>query len=233
MLQYFDSRITKNNPSIFEHIQGKFWNTIVTYVLDRRFRKSYNLRNWIKEQITNPSEVVLKELKEVPHHPNDYDRQALEILKWVTARTKYTGDHKTWGVLEKWQTAEETIQLRTGDCEDGAILIYVLSVLKGIPPNRLLIMAGNVYDPFTKKTAGHAWVAYRPYSYPLNPVFLDWCYYYNPNKMDVRSKFYVDSKNNIHEYQGDIEGREVDSNYYTMWFAFNSEVSHRNLIYIL
>lgn len=48
------------------------------------------------------------------------------ILEWVSDNIVYKEDMDTWGVGDYWQTPEETIVLRTGDCEDFTILAMAL-----------------------------------------------------------------------------------------------------------
>ena len=46
------------------------------------------------------------------------------ICKWIESNIEYKSDSEVWGVGDYWQTAEETLRLKTGDCEDFAILAY-------------------------------------------------------------------------------------------------------------
>ena len=231
MLQYWDKRITENRPELYAHIQKKHFSSLVRYVIDSRYRTSVKLTPWIKGMVENPGNEVTNFLNVIPKGRNQ-EETVMNTFKAVTGHVRYTGDHKQWKRSEYWQTAAETIKLAKGDCEDGAIAIYVLCRLQGVPANRLLLMAGSVHDPFTNKIAGHCWVGYRPDNYPLNWVFLDWCYYYTPDSPLIRSKFYVFGKK-ITEYKGDYEGIKVEkSNYYNIWFAFNDEKSYNTLLYM-
>jgi hypothetical protein len=46
-----------------------------------------------------------------------------DLLLWVSVFIKYTSD----GYFDNWQTPEETLDLRSGDCEDKAALFLFLS----------------------------------------------------------------------------------------------------------
>lgn len=49
-------------------------------------------------------------------------KNAREIESWVKANIKYNSDEKLHGEQDYWQTPEETMVLRQGDCEDYAFL---------------------------------------------------------------------------------------------------------------
>lgn len=161
-------------------------------------------------------------VKEIPTHTNP-DYQMHEILRWTIRNIKYERDSKVWKLNERWQTPEETAKLRTGDCEDGAILMYALARKKGIPTNRLMIFAGSVVG------GGHAWLGYKPTSYPLNWAFMDWCYWADQRMYDTRNLYYINGKT-IHGYKhshGQVSGSY--NNYLNMWFCFNEERGHHSL----
>jgi hypothetical protein len=100
--------------------------------------------------------------------------------------------------------------------------MYLLARIKGVPANRLLIMAGGVLAGDGASQGGHAWLGYRPTYYPLNWVFLDWCYY--PDISDIENKeiYTIDGKTIT-----DSMGETII--YQRIWFAFNEDVSFREL----
>jgi hypothetical protein len=49
-------------------------------------------------------------------------KDARDIETWVKANIKYNSDEKLHGERDYWQTPEETMVLRQGDCEDYAFL---------------------------------------------------------------------------------------------------------------
>lgn len=179
----------------------------IAYIMDRRYRKAVNVSSWIKPQVNNASEDLKAiALEETKKYRND-DTKALALLRYIKRNITYTSDHKVWGVTEKWQTAQETFDLKTGDCEDGAILLYVLCRLSGIPVYKLKLVAGDVVG------GGHCWLMYR--SQPHWGVFLDWCYWYSGTSVSSRPVFYINDK--------EIKGE--DERYKTMWFAFDENHS--------
>ena len=122
-------------------------------------------------------------------------------------------------MTEKWEGARDVFDTRKGDCESGALLMYVLCRLAGIPASKLWIMCGDV------KGGGHAWLSYIPDEYPLNFAFMDWCYWYKQYSIPLRNKFTIQNKA-IHEYKRD--GEKVSSDYYKLWFVFNEDKSYRD-----
>ena len=188
--------------------------SIVRYIIDSDYRKSVYLKPWIEEQVKNPSQELLNFVDLIPSS-SDPNTQMVQILKYVKSYITYKSDQKVWNMPEKWQTANVTFEKRTGDCEDGAVLMYVVARLKGIPTNRLLLVAGTVFDPMRKKDGGHCWLAYRWQPFVL--TFMDWCYYYDKRSTSTRIKYYIaDTK---------IKS-PLDKNYKNMWFCFNEKATY-------
>jgi len=179
---------------------------VIKYFMDHRYRKVIKVSSWLLKQLSAPSDDIYIIASKFKRYKTQ-DAKVRAILRWVKANIKYTTDHKTWKTGEKWQTAEETLQLRTGDCEDGAILIYILARLTGVGTHKLKLMAGDVDG------GGHCWLAYKPQPHWM--VFLDWCYWYDDRGIASRNRFLINDTTIF----GD------DCRYYDMWFAFNEEHS--------
>jgi len=220
--------MTKNNDAIFEYIQSKYFEKFVRYVIDSKYRKAVHLKSWLKAQSEQPK-IDVETFSDTIHDFKNVDAQITEILRTIKKKVTYKTDTVLWGFMEKWQTAFETVSSMKGDCEDGAILMYIIARLHGVPANRLLLFAGTVYDPYRKKYGGHCWLGYRSKNYQLNWTFQDWCYYYDNRGCNVRNKFYIKDKK-IHEYKLVGNGyRKVASNYIEIWFGFNEEGSYTSL----
>jgi hypothetical protein len=197
---------------------------IVAYLLNSSYRQSVTLTPWLEEMVetdTDASRTALEAIrKDFPYDPLDYDSVVLSVLKWAVMRFKYVSDKTVWKLDERWQTSEESLALMTGDCEDGAILMYVLCRKIGVPANQLMLFCGSVLG------GGHCWLGYRPLDYPLNFVFLDWCYWSDTHSVLNRSLFYIQDKT-IVEYTNQSDTyTSTKSNYYSIWFVFNSELSY-------
>lgn len=193
---------------LFDIVNDSYLKTKILYYINSNVKSSVDLKRWLNTILQNNIDI------EIPTRDN-YDLQVIECLKYVKNNIKYKGDINSWNTTEYWQTPQETLDRLTGDCEDGAILMYILCRLKGIPANRLLIFCGSVNG------GGHCWLGYKPQEYPLNFVFLDWCYWYNNNSVELRNKFYIHN-NIIYEYSYDSL---KNSNYYNIWFAFNENTN--------
>ncbi len=78
----------------------------------------------------------------------------IQIYKFVRDEIKYVDDYLTYDYrFEYWQFPEETLRLRTGDCEDQAILLCTLLRAKGYEPEEVKVVFG-----LTSSNTGHAWV---------------------------------------------------------------------------
>jgi len=221
----FSDRFVKKNPQIYEFVNNNYLDSFIQYIINSKYRKIVGLESWISSQVSNKSEILDNVLKKIKNY-QDCDVQMIAILRYVVKNVKYKRDSVVWDMMEYWQTAEETINKRSGDCEDMSILMYVLARLKGVPSSRLFLFCGDVKNHNTKSTSGHCWLGYKANNYPLNFVFLDGCYYYNDKQCNVRNKFNIDGKK-IFEFKFDKFKHNLlnESNYSRLWFAFNEDKS--------
>lgn len=206
---------TKKYPEIFEFVEAKSLWYPIYYILDSGLRKSVNLQNWFQNIVSNPCDELIKIANTIKDNDNP-DYTVTDILHWVNKNITYVQDNVKWKLAERWQTPEETLSLRTGDCEDGAILIAALVHYKKVPSNRWLINCGDVVG------GGHAYFSYKPSEYPLNWCFMDWCYYYDGAVPEDRTKYYIKDAT--------IYG---DAQYQKLWFAFNDKKSYKGLLNIV
>jgi hypothetical protein len=65
-----------------------------------------------------------------------------DIRDWVALNIDYMPDEERWGVNMYWQTPEETLFLRTGDCKDFAVLSVSLFRAYGIDPEQVYVVLG-------------------------------------------------------------------------------------------
>ncbi len=86
-----------------------------------------------------------------PDQPAKDDFDA--IRDWVAYNIEYKLDEDVHGVTDYWQTPEETLDLRTGDCEDFAILLCTLLRAYGIGKEHIYIAIG-----VDNKGYGHAFL---------------------------------------------------------------------------
>lgn len=97
-----------------------------------------------KDLITVDNQLVIEHLQgivgEPPYEPTKSGFDA--IRNWVANNISYKLDEEQWGVIEYWQTPEETLSLRTGDCEDYAILLCTLLRAYGIDEEQVYVTIG-------------------------------------------------------------------------------------------
>ena len=210
----FSKAIMDRNPEVFKYVENSYPEKFVAYLLHSDYRQAVDLEPWIRSQLLTPCAAAVDLAKNITTGVGD-DETVLNVLQAVIHRINYVPDQNVWKMPEYWQTAEETLQLNTGDCEDGAILAYVLCRLKGIDADKLMLMCGDVVG------GGHCWLAYRPYCYPLNWAFLDWCYWATEKPIVKRTLFYVEDK----KIYGELPTGMAENNYQQLWFAFNEEHS--------
>lgn len=129
-----------------------------------------------------------------------YDEMALAALQLVRKNIKYTSDIKVEGVDEYWQEWCETWELKTGDCEDGSILLANIMMALGIPYWRIRLNAGDVNG------GGHAYVTYCRQT-DDEFVVLDWCYWPNDKPVSERA---------LHKDEENYSGHS-----YGIWWSWN------------
>jgi predicted transglutaminase-like cysteine proteinase len=167
------AKLRKDNTldKVLSYIKDKtLFNTIVKWVTNWKYKNvRVNLCEWVKENAIVPEEVQndLKHLKEAPLS----DKTIQEVLLYVRSNLTYKGDKEVWEVNEYWQPTTITWRKKTGDCEDGAILIYAILNWLGYSDDRVFIVAGDV------KGGGHCYVVYMDEDALEYPI--DWCYWYN------------------------------------------------------
>jgi hypothetical protein len=64
-----------------------------------------------------------------------------DIRDWVALNIDYMSDEERWGE-DYWQTPEETLSYRTGDCEDFSILLCSLLRAYGIDAEQVYVALG-------------------------------------------------------------------------------------------
>jgi len=139
----------------------------------------------------------------IPNLPSglSYDECAVSALRWVHNNISYVSDSSSEGYSEYWQFPFETLTLKTGDCEDGAILIANIMLKAEVPYWRIRLNAGDV------KGGGHAYVTYLREA-DSKWYVLDWCYWYEKSLANFGIK----------------EFKDLDK-YYGIWFSWNLKYS--------
>jgi hypothetical protein len=212
---------------IVDVIGDSFIDRFITYVFNSDYRKAIEIKKWL-------SDAFLASYDEINTTANligqgsTHDETMIRILKWVENNITYVGDMNNWSMSEHWNTPKETLDLKEGDCEDGAVLMMALALKLGIPEGRLLLWTGDALG------GGHCSLLYKPGDYPLDWTMMDWCYFPTFSSIGFRSMFRIKG-NTIMEYKinnDGISGTQVKtSKYESIWFLFNRKHSYLRMDY--
>ena len=190
---------------LFQKRQWKFLST-VWYMIDWRNRKLKNLQSWANANkgMLDDDPVIKPFIDSLNVYGKENHRKAISILRFVHKHLKYVSDSKVWSCGEMWQTPSTTWHLRTGDCEDGAILINELLRMANVPEVQREVRVGDV------EGGGHA---YAVYSSELDGLEyeLDWCYNYDSSPLTSREPLFR------------------KTNYLARWFGFNECFSYKKI----
>jgi len=233
----YDDRIIERFGDFAQHVNQNFVRKLVTYAVNGDYRRAVDLKPWLEAQVAHPALSVVDFLNNYLCDVKGWsdDNKALAVQRAVQQHISYVTDSQRWSTPEYWATADETLSKtmvvngvtfgpREGDCEDGAILIYVLCRLLDIPSDHLFLWCGDVVG------GGHCCCVYRPRNYPLNFRFLDWCYWPLPDPMDNCTLYSIIGNDVIGERV--ISGTQtgfLDRNYIKMWFLVNENESFLSL----
>jgi hypothetical protein len=150
-------------------------------------------------------------LKKVISHYNlkgsTHDETVHNIQKWVVQHITYLGDNINNYTMEYWQFPFETLADKTGDCEDGSLLMASMAINAGVPAFRVRVVAGMVQPAPTAPEGGHGYMSYLRET-DNQWVIIDWCYL-EDSSVPVSLK-------PLHK---------VNQFYKEVWFSFNHEFS--------
>ena len=111
------------------------------------------------------------------------DPIAAEVNRDISSKISYKSDIEAHGVKDYWQSPRQTLQLKTGDCEDFAILqANILHTKYNIPSSKIK------YAYFKNSVEGHMVVLY-------NNIIIDYDGVYEFSKIYKERFAYVMSFN--------------------------------------
>lgn len=218
-MNWFDKLITKLYESIpkeeeptprcdilKDYYNNKYPSEPVYYtgrvMLGSNTRFKVDVRNFFTLNDENLNNIV-KVLKLGSQTDN---QKALNCLKWLISNFPYKSDNTNYKQNEFWCMPYESLAKKSGDCEDGAILLANLLIIAGVPNWKVRITTGYVVEPSTKKQVGHAYVTFFDED-KEKWVILDWCYYPNLKNITDRGEY------------------KKETMYDSIWFSFNDENS--------
>jgi len=106
-----------------------------------------------KGYITPNNSTVQSTLNYIIANKPWYRTEFGAIQEWINSNISYAEDLTVHGTGEYFQYPSETITLKTGDCEDYAILFVTLLRAYGVPADSVYAVAGYGLH------VGHVWVA--------------------------------------------------------------------------
>jgi hypothetical protein len=120
--------------------------------------KNAVIRQTLKEQVRPYARTLKREGDSLfeARELGAFDFRAAVIERWVGEQIKYRGKQGA----DPWQFPEETLTLRSGDCEDLAFLIASLLLGSGISGYHVRVALGEVRVG-ERRRFDHAWVVYK------------------------------------------------------------------------
>lgn len=179
MDKFGETVLNRKNEIFTDQFRTAGFN-LFDYLINWKTRKRVSLTPWLKSQIDSPFANGL--IAENKWKDMSADDTALAILRFVKRVYTYEGDSETWGTPEAWATFEESYAKKKGDCEDGAIAIFVLCRKSGIPERNIKLVAGDVQG------GGHCYVVYT--AEDGVEYVLDWCYWPDVQGFETRPMYW-------------------------------------------
>lgn len=113
----------------------------------------------MKQYVTPDNSAVKALVDDILHKELKVFSDFEELRDWASWYITYKFDSDVHSVSEYWQLPAETLELRTGDCEDFAILLCSMLRAYGVPSNQVYVAGGYGED----KTRGHAYLVEKWY----------------------------------------------------------------------
>lgn len=122
-------------------------------------RPSTRISEQVKRYVTPDDPAVKALVDDILHKELKVFSDFEELRDWASWYIAYKSDQEIHGKSEYWQFPEETLELRTGDCEDFAILLCSMLRAYGVPSDQVYVACGFGED----KTRGHAYLVEKWY----------------------------------------------------------------------
>ena len=160
----------------------------------------------VRDFFTLEDEMVKNVVKGLKMSTQTDNQKALTCLKFIIQNFPYKSDSTNYGNGEFWSMPYESINKKSGDCEDGSILLANMLILAGVPAWKIRINCGWVFEPVSKQQVGHAYTTFFDDD-KEKWVILDWCYYPNLKRIIDREEY------------------KKEKMYQDVWFSFNNKYS--------
>jgi predicted transglutaminase-like cysteine proteinase len=168
------------NSALARYVNGKHPKKDVVYAGRALRRMNGRVKIDVRTMI-NPNDVIVKNYVKGISNNLDNDTKVWKVQRLVCSTIRYASDKERFNAMEYWQFPHETLHLKTGDCEDGGILMATAMLVLGVPSFRVRVVAGKVKTGQPQApTGGHAYISYLRES-DNNWVPIDWCYLPDPD----------------------------------------------------
>jgi len=118
---------------------------------------TYNLPK-IQDYFLCSGGLLDKELSKINISETDDDLKIFSnVLHYVNANYSYKRDFLKFGVDENWESIDNLIVSKKGDCETLTMLVIMLCRRAGVDPNKVFMADGLYYVKQTDAEYGHAW----------------------------------------------------------------------------
>jgi len=112
------------------------------------------------KQYVTPNDPAVKALvDDILHKQLKVFSDFEELRDWAFYYITYKFDKDVHGASDYWQFSAETLELRTGDCEDFAILLCSMLRAYGVPSNQVYVAVGITED----RAYAHAYLVEKWY----------------------------------------------------------------------
>jgi len=149
------SSVTVNVFNLINNLQS------ITTAIKTGIAVEQNSRLDYSKYITSNNSTIRSLAREITNYFDSGAEKMYKIEQWVQQNIEYKTDIENYGALECWAYPIETLNRRSGDCEDQAFLVHTLGLASNVEPNRLRTYGGLVFDPNNTVPGGHGWTAYR------------------------------------------------------------------------
>ena len=133
-------------------------DTVVSLI--KEIITKYRGKEFVREKALDITRSIPKDPR--TGHPNrrNFDAIAEAIHNWIVLNIEYVRDQNG---IERIQTPDATLRLRTGDCDDMVILGGVLLESLGVPPRIQLIGEGREFTHiYLDYLAAGQWKSFDP-----------------------------------------------------------------------
>jgi len=141
----------------------KFGNAVADW-WNSRWKKTVVVYDTGNGEMKDPRDLLNAKFEPTPELQSfldsikslDNDSKAYKIHRWILKDLgmKYKSDSEIWHKTEYWQTPQQSLSLKSGDCEDFSLLWLKITEIAGIPSYRCKIYCGDTDG------GGHAYPCY-------------------------------------------------------------------------